>query len=235
MKSTSGKDCKTCVKCMMYIPCVKKGNKNAAALLAGDRKEIDHDAAETMDVTKKSKGSCFPARATMRGEDGKPIKMSDLAVGAQVYASGSVEPVTNFIHHDHDEEETFLRLITEKGTLELSPNHLVFVKAADGSRSSVFANAVHTDDMLMHRDGHATVAAIETFKSRGIYAPLTRSGEVEVNGFHTSCYASFPSHEAAHAVMLPLHYLPANSGGVHWYARGWQRMYEGAQWILSKF
>ena len=36
------------------------------------------------------------------------------------------------------------------------------------------------------------VAAIEPFKSRGLYAPLTGSGELEVNGFSTSCYASFP-------------------------------------------
>lgn len=88
--------------------------------------------------------------------------------------------------------------------------------------------------MLLHRDGLAEVAAIEPFKSRGLYAPLTRSGELEVNGFSTSCYASFPSHTAAHAVMLPLHYLPANSGGVLWYARGWQHMYEAVQWLMAK-
>jgi len=258
-ETPSGKDCSTCNKCIIYLPCLdmadlkklatKKEDANPKALkklqkeydddaqkdISLARQEIEEDTQDYVNVTEKNKGSCFPAGAVMRGDDGKPIQMSDLAVGAQVHAAGSVDRVTNFIHHDRDQEETFLRLITEKGTLELSPNHLVFLKAADGSRKSVFAEAVSTGDMLFHRDGHAQVAAIEPFKSRGVYAPLTRSGEVEVNGFHTSCYASFPSHEAAHAVMLPLHYLPANTGGVHWYARGWQRMYEGAQWVMSKF
>ena len=59
--------------------------------------------------------------------------------------------MTNFIHVERDEEVTFLRLITQKGTLELSPNHLVFVKAADGTRTSQLAETVRTRDMLPNR------------------------------------------------------------------------------------
>ena len=47
-------------------------------------------------------------------------------------------------------------------------------------------------------------------------------------------FATVCSHAAAHVVMLPLHYLPVNSGGgVHWYARVWQNFYEVSRWLLS--
>ena len=115
--------------------------------------------------------SCFPAGALLRGEHRQSIWMADLAVGDQVYASagchaaprravplsvlmcsclaGSLDRITNFTHIDHHEETPFLRLITEKGTLELSPNHLVFVSAADGSRKSALAETVRSGDLLL--------------------------------------------------------------------------------------
>ena len=63
--------------------------------------------------------------------------------------AGSVDRVTNFIHIDRDEEVTFLRLITPVATLELSPNHIVFVAAVDGSRKPVLAETVRAGGMLL--------------------------------------------------------------------------------------
>lgn len=243
-KTTSGKSCDTCGKCVLYLPCLPKGKggktaeKKAQVVVSDSTEQIVEEVKKDTghDSSDSGGGGCFPATAVVLSEGGHHIKMADLKIGTKIHAGGHRnDRVTNFIHVERDEEVTFLRLITQKGTLELSPNHLVFVKAADGTRTSQLAETVRTGDMLLHRDGLAEVAAIEPFKSRGLYAPLTGSGELEVNGFSTSCYASFPSHTAAHAVMLPLHYLPANSGGVHWYVRPWQHMYEAAQWLMAKF
>merc|ERR1712147_502853 len=110
-----------CNKCIIYLPCLDMADLKKLATkkdISLARQEIEEDTQDYVNVTEKNKGSCFPAGAVMRGDDGKPIQMSDLAVGAQVHAAGSVDRVTNFIHHDRDQEETFLRLITEKGTLE---------------------------------------------------------------------------------------------------------------------
>lgn len=212
-----------------------KSNKTLENIIVKARKEIETDAQDWVGVSKKNaKSGCFPAHATVRGQHGERIKMADLIVGQKVHGSSSLDQVTNFIHTDTKLEASFLKLVTDRGMLELTPNHLVFLGMPDSSRKAVMAQFVSIGDTLLHRDGPARVTGVESFKSHGVYAPLTRRGEMEVNGFHTSCYASFPSHTAAHMMMQPLHYLPVNAHGVHWYARGWQRMYEAAQWLVSK-
>merc|ERR1711998_6314 len=139
--------------------------------------------------------ACFPGDAEVRDLSGKKIRMMDLAIGAEVQGpTGAVDQVTNFIHHEEALAAPFLRMRTDKGSLELSANHLAFVKSADGVRHSVLAATVRVGDTLLHRDGDAQVTSIEPFTARGVYAPLTRSGELEVNGFTTSCYANIPSH-----------------------------------------
>ena len=134
--------------------------------------------------TCKEHNSCFPAGAFVSGveEEGQQIRMSDLRLGTMVRSAagrlstclrrhrviarllhvmpecaGSVDRVTNFIHIDDDQEATFLRLISTKGTLELSPNHLVFTRAHDGSRQPVLAASVRIGDVLLHRNGDAQV------------------------------------------------------------------------------
>lgn len=179
--------------------------------------------------------ACFPSDAELRDVSGNKVRMMDLAVGSELQGpKGSVDLVTNFIHREEALDAPFLRIRTDRGTLELSANHLAFIKSADGTRRSVLAGTIRVGDILLHRDGDAQVTSIEPFKARGVYAPLTRSGELEVNGFSTSCYANIPSHAAAHAMMMPLHYLPANHDGIHWYAKAWMHMYEAGKWVLSQ-
>merc|ERR1711988_168687 len=178
---------------------------------------------------------CFPENAQVRGQNGQKIRMKDLTVGTKIIGpKGPVETVTNFIHRDESVDGAYLRLKTSRGALELSTNHLVFLRSA-GTRRAVLAHTVRLGDVLAHRDGDATVMAIEPFVARGAYAPLTMSGELEVDGFSASCYAEFPSHAAAHAVMKPLNYLPANQGGIHWYPNAWHHVYTAAKKMLGNF
>ena len=41
----------------------------------------------------------------------------------------------------------------------------------------------------------------------GAYVPLTREGNMVVNGVLASCYASF-DHDLAHLIMTPTHWFP---------------------------
>lgn len=159
--------------------------------------------------------------------------MHSLTIGSKIVgANGQLDTVTNFIHRDENIKSTFLRLQTPRGALELSPNHLLFARNGS-STQSVLARDVRIGTTLLHRDGEAMVTSIDAFTDDGAYAPMTWSGELEVNGFAVSAYAQYPSHAAAHAVMYPLNYLPANTDGVHWYAKAWQKLYETAVQVMG--
>lgn len=128
--------------------------------------------------------------------------------------TGQMDTVTNFIHRDENIKSTFLRLHTPKGALELSPNHLLFARNGS-STQSVLARDVRIGTTLLHRDGEAMVidpyytrvlcpcgrcpaggvrqvTSIDAFTDHGAYAPMTWSGELEVNGFAVSAYAQYP-------------------------------------------
>jgi hypothetical protein len=130
--------------------------------------------------------------------------------------AGQLDTVTNFIHRDENIKSTFLRLQTPRGALELSPNHLLFARNGS-STQSVLARDVRIGTTLLHRDGEAMVidpytpgccahvvaaqlaaggvrqvTSIDAFTDDGAYAPMTWSGELEVNGFAVSAYAQYP-------------------------------------------
>jgi len=48
------------------------------------------------------------------------------------------------------------------------------------------------------------IKSIANVESLGVYAPITTTGTVVVNGIVASCYAAVGSHRAAHAAMKPV-------------------------------
>lgn len=224
----------------------KVGAKGKAQVQAGGNKWAYLERDCTMDSCDVSKaffhlvmkevegGGCFPGHAEIRGKGAEAIRMDQLTVGSEIHVGTYVDKVTNFLHREADDEAPFLRLFTERGILEVTGNHLVFIKSPEGVRYAVLAETVRVGDMLQHRDGGAQVQSIEAFTATGFYAPLTTSGELEVNGFFTSCYASFPHHSIAHLMMLPLQYLPAQLSGIHWYARAWMNVHSVGKQVWSK-
>ena len=48
------------------------------------------------------------------------------------------------------------------------------------------------------------VNSIDTVRKQGVYAPMTQCGTIVVDNVLASCYASYPSHTIAHAIMAPL-------------------------------
>ncbi|BAM79404.1 similar to hedgehog protein [Cyanidioschyzon merolae strain 10D] len=71
---------------------------------------------------------------------------------------------------------------------------------------AVFAEDIRVGDALLDVAAHLPdpVVAIETLVTHnGLYAPLTRSGRLAVDGVLVSCYGTYASHAVAHAVLWP--------------------------------
>jgi hypothetical protein len=125
------------------------------------------------------------------------VKIGDYVRGG----NGKFTRVYSLGHIDHAIEGNFLQIYAE-GTmspLEITSSHMLFV-----SGKSALASQVVVGDML----GEHRVKQISTVKRRGVYAPVTYSGDILVNGVLASCYVSLLDgvsarlqNPASHAVM----------------------------------
>jgi len=73
-------------------------------------------------------------------------------------------------------------------------------KAAE--QPEIAVSRIATQNASARSDKVVNVVRMERLK--GVYAPLTSTGTLVVNGVVASCYASFASHQVAHMVMAPL-------------------------------
>jgi len=161
---------------------------------------------------------CFDANSKVLTAQGEK-RMCDLRLGDKVrvvQTNGKVEwsDVCAWAHREPKRVAKYLRLTTGQTgrTITMSPEHLVCV-VRNGQMDYVKAGTVTTGDLLLCCDLSADavggvwaepVRSIEEVESMGVYAPITTSGTVVVNGVVASCYAAVGSHKAAHAAMKPV-------------------------------
>ena len=147
---------------------------------------------------------CFSEANTVEIKGKGLVSMGTLKVGDFVRAGkGEFSRVFSFIHLDRDVETSFLQIRTEglQKPLELSPDHIVFVSNNYSADVPVCASQVKVGDML----GANKVTRIQSIKRRGIFAPVTYSGDIVVSGVLVSCFAAIRSfsllnqHTEAHA------------------------------------
>lgn len=195
-------------------------------------------------------GGCFPgdSRVTLEGGATKPMR--DLRPGDRVLASWSPDgstapvysPVLSFLDRRLSAAKTFYEIGTRAGlNISLTAAHLIFVTDCAGlSRPgpaglrTVFASEVRPGQCVLTARGHGTPSPVTFVQQRsggGLYAPLTRSGSIVVDGVLASCYAALDSHGLAHWVLAPLRFFyslmgpsEAQSDGLHWYPRLLQRL-----------
>lgn len=116
--------------------------------------------------------------------------MDSLKIGDYVRAGkDQFSRVISFLHLDRHIKANFLQIHAKdlKKPLEVSPEHMVYV---NGSSWPIRAAQVQVGDML----GKNKVLKVTSIKRRGVYAPLTESGDILVNGVLASCYAAVHSH-----------------------------------------
>lgn len=140
--------------------------------------------------------SCFSGWNTVEVQNIGIIWMHQLQIGALVKSvNGKFTQVYGFSHYDVNREDTFLRICFNSSSdtkdtaylmspcLEISPRHLVMV---DKMSKHVPTQAAHVmvGDILYGKD----VKEIYSIVRRGVYAPLTHSGDINVSGVLASNY-----------------------------------------------
>lgn len=159
-------------------------------------------------------GQCFPGEAEVEIEGGHKKRLNELTVGENILvetpAKGKqFEPVLAFLH-DLPGSHTSLMVEHGSGTFRVSANHLVFSQNAHGQRADKIANQLTAGD-IVYQDGNA-VKVLSVHSSEvdsGMYAPLTASGTIVVDGvaasnYATSSLASWVPHSVIHAAFLPV-------------------------------
>jgi hypothetical protein len=129
--------------------------------------------------------------------------MDQLQIGDYVKAGNDqFSRVYSFSHLDKSTESMFLQIHTEQldNPLEVSPDHIVYV-----SGKAVRASDVRVGDRM---DDVHVVSRITMARRRGVYAPVTYSGDIVVSGVLASSYVSLLDHvspgiqnRAAHVIM----------------------------------
>ena len=104
-------------------------------------------------------------------------------------------------HNDPNQIAEYITLTTDSNnTITLSDKHYIYA-----NNNYKFAENVQIGDTLQLY-GHKNVKVIDITKNlyKGVYAPITKTGNIIVNGIHASCYAYTKSHQIAHSLFNPI-------------------------------
>jgi hypothetical protein len=172
--------------------------------------------------------ACFPgvAQVQVRGRGRVPISelrehhdhvLVEGSAGEFVY-----EPVLGWLHHLPDSRASYLAVKHELGELRVSEVHLVFVDAGSSGKSEKLAANLRVGDTLyataQDKKGipmatapmlSKVLSVVRRHGNIGMYAPLTASGTIVVDGALASNYAGpgrglHVPHNCAHALLFPV-------------------------------
>mmetsp|Transcript_26182 Transcript_26182/g.48830 ORF Transcript_26182/g.48830 Transcript_26182/m.48830 type:complete len:182 (+) Transcript_26182:226-771(+) len=141
-----------------------------------------------------SSGSCFWEGATVDVLHKGEVTMKDLNVGDHILSSnGNYEPVYAFAHQDKTSSAKYIEIHSLGGSspLKVSEDHLVLVNG-----HYIPAKDIQVGSLLNDASGSTvTVRKVKTgVDAKGLYAPLTPSGTLLVNGIQASSYISLQKH-----------------------------------------
>jgi len=168
---------------------------------------------------------CFPGEATMLTDRGR-VSAANVRVGDRVLvelSSGgglAYEPIIGFLHKQEansGSKSSYLNVQHARGEFKATANHLVFVEVEGGGRRSVLVSDLRVGDrfLALSKDDitatapSAIVSIRPTTSKIGLYAPLTMSGTILVDGVVASAYAAAGPglklpHGAVHAALFPV-------------------------------
>ncbi|VDN97084.1 unnamed protein product [Rodentolepis nana] len=173
---------------------------------------------------------CFPGSAQATSPKGTPVSLSDLQIGDSVM---TLDPLTfklyptkiiTFLHRDEHQyspwiEITFLRDNSNAPSkIRLTANHLIH--RWKGERSTVFAEQIRPgDEIACNLDRPENLCRVEStslvnssLSETGVYAPLTTSGDMIIDGVFVSCYAHIQNEWLARLATIPLYIKSAIFG-----------------------
>lgn len=164
--------------------------------------------------------ACFSADSSVQVAGKGSVAMKDLTIGDLVMTDQQYQPVFGFAHLEPSRMAEFLsiEMASNGKPLEITSEHLVFMQEGNAVR----ADSVKVGDMLRGTEGAVTVTKIEKVFKQGLYAPMTPSGSVVVEGIVASNYVSLQhgqdqivakggaimsQHRGIHMAMSPLRML----------------------------
>ncbi|KAM7540443.1 hypothetical protein Aperf_G00000043477 [Anoplocephala perfoliata] len=165
---------------------------------------------------------CFPGSAQAMSSTGLPVSLTDLQIGDYVMTLDplSFKPyatkVSVFLHRDEHQYSPWIEIAYSRddghkpSKLRLTANHLIH--RWNKEHSVVFANQIRPGDKIacsLGRPGSfCRVEGIHVINSSlaetGVYAPLTTSGDMLIDGVYVSCYAHIRNEWLARLSAIPL-------------------------------
>jgi len=175
--------------------------------------------------------SCFSGRTVVEVLGQGPTRMDHLNVGDKLLTSqGHYSPVYTFSHKQVPAKGTYLQILTDdmhqNNPIEITANHFLYV-FNEGLKTTELKLAQHVNvgDFLVTATGlPSRIRSIRTLTGKhGLYAPITVSGDLLVNGVLASSYTSVDSldgfisnqmlHWLSHGTMAPYRLYCAVTGG----------------------
>lgn len=150
-------------------------------------------------LDEKCGGGCFPADATVNVQGKGEIRIDELEISDYVQTSNGYSKVYAFAygHTNKEEEHQYVQIETndaEGTTLELSPNHVLFVGGKSAS-PKMAKDVVVGEIVQLFADGPdskarlAKITSVEAIQKKGQYAPLTEDGTIVVNNVLASVHS----------------------------------------------
>ena len=145
---------------------------------------------------KKKKG-CFSGAMLVNVHQKGLIRMDEVQIGDIVRTkAGELSRIYSFSHKDRNALSPYLEVTfqDEHSPLEVTHDHMLHSMCDDESGPCLVpAGDLKAGDKLIDSEGMAMdIQSIRSVQARGLYAPLTTTGDIVVNGVAASTYIVMP-------------------------------------------
>ncbi|EYC13111.1 hypothetical protein Y032_0045g1272 [Ancylostoma ceylanicum] len=122
------------------------------------------------------------------------LKIGDLVLTAE-RNSTVFTPVISFLHRLPETVASFIKVETDEDELKLTPQHFIYKVDCDNidyNVEMVYAEDLKAGDCLYRSRADAlhkvNIRSVSVVRERGVYAPMTRSGDLLANDIYVSCH-----------------------------------------------
>lgn len=161
--------------------------------------------------------ACFPGEAIVQTQARGAVNLASVQPGEHVLVEEggalSFAPMLSFLHETHENGGEYIELVHEQGRVRMTENHIVFVHGPNGRIDKAAGKVQLGEQLFAVVDGATQTSSVLEINQKsmamGMYAPLTRTGTIVVDGVVASNYAlpdlsmKLP-HSLAHFVLLPV-------------------------------
>ena len=164
-------DCSVCDQSLLTDETCADGTGTIACSFSG-----------TCHVANQIDSGCFSADGLVELDTGAVRRIEHLRVGDSVLTEDGVfEPVLGFMHHDNTTTTLYTTISTASSlTISLTGDHYLYV-----NRQLTLANMVQVGDTLNTDD---RVVSTGHSRRRGLFVPVTWSGNIVVSGVRSSAH-----------------------------------------------